>query len=103
MKEYIKNTLTNHRNSIDRLDKILIFTLAERFKNTNEIGLLKAKENLPSYDETREKAQMNKFNKLAIENDLDPKLVSEFFNIIISEVKRNHESLKKSMSNLNNE
>ena len=103
MENFTKNSLINYRETIDRLDKILIFALAERFKNTNKIGLLKAKKNLPSYDEVREKTQMSKFIKLAIENDIDPKLVARLFGLIISEVKKNHENLKKSITNLNNE
>ena len=32
--------LANHRDSIDRLDAILIYTLGERFKHTQAIGKL---------------------------------------------------------------
>ena len=34
--------LRGHRKSIDRLDAILVFTLAERFKHTQAVGVLKA-------------------------------------------------------------
>ena len=34
--------LKEHRKSIDRLDSILVYTLAERFKQTQAVGLLKA-------------------------------------------------------------
>ena len=35
--------LRGHRESIDRLDAILVFTLAERFKHTQAVGVLKAR------------------------------------------------------------
>jgi small subunit ribosomal protein S16 len=40
-------TLKEHRQSIDRLDAILVYTLAERFKQTQAVGRLKAEHNLP--------------------------------------------------------
>ncbi|EYD77957.1 Chorismate mutase I [Rubellimicrobium mesophilum DSM 19309] len=39
--------LKEHRESIDRLDAILVFTLAERFKHTQAVGRLKAAHGLP--------------------------------------------------------
>ncbi len=39
--------LADHRASIDRLDAILIYTLAERFKHTRDVGKLKAEHDLP--------------------------------------------------------
>ena len=39
--------LRGHRKSIDRLDAILVFTLAERFKHTQAVGVLKAQHGLP--------------------------------------------------------
>ncbi|HVH02695.1 MAG TPA: chorismate mutase, partial [Amaricoccus sp.] len=38
--------LRGHRESIDRLDAILVFTLAERFKHTQAVGALKAQHGL---------------------------------------------------------
>lgn len=39
--------LKEHRQSIDRLDAILIYTLGERFKHTQAVGTLKAEHDLP--------------------------------------------------------
>ena len=39
--------LREHRESIDRLDAILVYTLAERFKHTMAVGRLKAEHALP--------------------------------------------------------
>ena len=46
--------LRGHRESIDRLDAILVFTLAERFKHTQAVGVLKAQHGLPPSDPARE-------------------------------------------------
>ena len=46
--------LKEHRESIDRLDAVLIYTLGERFKQTQMVGKLKAEYNLPPADPARE-------------------------------------------------
>ena len=49
--------LRGHRESIDRLDAILVFTLAERFKHTQAVGVLKARARpAPLRSRTRERA-----------------------------------------------
>jgi len=46
--------LKEHRESIDRLDAIIVYTLAERFKHTQSVGRLKAEHGLPPSDPSRE-------------------------------------------------
>jgi chorismate mutase len=83
--------LKEHRASIDRLDAILVFTLAERFKHTQGVGRLKAAHDLPPSDPAREAAQIARLERLAAEADLDPAFARKFLNFIISEVIRHHE------------
>lgn len=83
--------LKEHRESIDRLDAILVFTLAERFKHTQAVGALKAKHTLPPSDPARETTQIARLEKLAREADLDPEFARKFLNFVISEVIRHHE------------
>jgi chorismate mutase len=45
--------LREHRDAIDRLDAILVYTLAERFKQTQAVGRLKAEHDLPPSDPAR--------------------------------------------------
>lgn len=87
--------LKEHRQSIDRLDAILVFTLAERFKHTQAVGRLKAVHDLPPSDPTREARQIERLERLAEEADLDPEFAKKFLNFIISEVIRHHERLQK--------
>ena len=82
--------LKEHRDSIDRLDAILVFTLAERFKHTRAVGKLKAEHDLPPSDPVRDDQQIARLERLAKEADLDPDFAREFLNFIIEEVIRHH-------------
>ncbi|MDU8912941.1 chorismate mutase [Aestuariicoccus sp. MJ-SS9] len=83
--------LKDHRDSIDRLDAILVFTLAERFKHTQAVGVLKAQHDLPPSDPAREKTQIARLEDLAQRADLDPAFAKKFLNFIIQEVIKHHE------------
>jgi len=83
--------LRDHRASIDRLDAILIYTLGERFAHTQAVGKLKAKHDLPASDPTREAAQIERLEDLALRANLDPEFARKFLNFIIQEVIQHHE------------
>lgn len=87
--------LKEHRESIDRLDAIIVYTLAERFKHTQSVGRLKAEHGLPPSDPSREAEQIARLERLAREADLDPEFARKFLNFVISEVIRHHEKLQK--------
>ncbi len=83
--------LKEHRESIDRLDAILVYTLGERFKHTQAVGKLKAEHDLPPSDPAREAAQIARLEDLARRADLDPEFAKKFLNFIIAEVIRHHQ------------
>ena len=87
--------LKEHRESIDRLDAILVYTLAERFKHTQAVGRLKAEHALPPSDPAREQHQIERLEHLSKEADIDPAFAKKFLTFIISEVIRHHEKLQK--------
>ena len=87
--------LKGHRKSIDRLDAILVYTLAERFSHTQAVGQLKAEHELPPSDPTREAKQIERLEALADEAGLDPEFAKKFLTFIISEVIRHHEQFQK--------
>jgi len=86
--------LKEHRESIDRLDAILIYTLGERFKHTQAVGRLKALHDLPPSDPAREAAQIARLEDLAGKADLDPEFAKKFLRFVIDEVIRHHERAK---------
>lgn len=87
--------LKDHRDSIDRLDAILIYTLGERFKHTKTVGKLKAEHDLPPSDPAREAAQIERLEELAIDAQLDPEFAKKFLGFIIDEVIRHHKKHKE--------
>jgi chorismate mutase len=86
--------LKEHRESIDRLDAILVHTLAERFKHTQSVGRLKAEHALPPSDPAREARQIERLERMAVDSGLDPEFARKFLAFIISEVIRHHEKLQ---------
>lgn len=82
--------LKEHRQSIDRLDAILVYTLGERFKHTQAVGKLKATHDLPPSDPAREATQIARLEDLAKQADLDPEFAKAFLTFIIDEVIRHH-------------
>jgi chorismate mutase len=82
--------LKDHRNSIDRLDAILVYTLGERFKHTQAVGKLKAEHALPPSDPAREATQIARLEDLAKRADLDPEFAKKLLNFIIQEVIHHH-------------
>ena len=82
--------LKEHRDSIDRLDAILVFTLAERFAHTQAVGKLKAEHALPPSEPAREQTQIKRLSDLAEMADLDPEFAKKFLNFVIAEVIQHH-------------
>ncbi len=88
--------LAEHRSSIDRLDAVLVYTLAERFAHTQAVGKLKAQHTLPASDPDREAKQIARLEQLSKEADLDPEFAKAFLNFIIAEVIQHHEKISNS-------
>ena len=82
------------RGSIDNMDSALVHLLAERFKVTKQVGVLKAAAGLPPADPAREADQIQRLRALAIDAQLDPELAEKFLNFIVAEVVRHHEQIR---------
>ncbi len=87
--------LNQHRGSIDNLDAALINIMAERFRVTKAVGVLKAENDLPPSDPAREKKQVERLRQLATDANLDPDFAEKLLNFIISEVIQHHKQARK--------
>ncbi|MBN9252520.1 MAG: chorismate mutase [Mesorhizobium sp. 61-13] len=88
-----KKTLADYRASIDNIDAALIHMLAERFRCTKAVGVLKATHGLPPADPARESQQIERLRRLANDAHLDPDFAEKFLNFVIREVIRHHENI----------
>ena len=86
--------LNQLRASIDNMDSILVHTLAERFKLTQQVGKLKALHNMPPADKSRESEQIQRLRRLAHESGLDPAFAEKVLPVIVAEVIRHHEQIR---------
>ncbi|MBB1494234.1 chorismate mutase [Propioniciclava sp. MC1595] len=87
--------LAGLRASIDNLDQALVCLLAERFRITKEVGVLKATRGLPPADPAREKLQIERLRSLADGAGLDPEFAEKFLTFIVTEVVRHHEQIAR--------
>ncbi|GAA3605989.1 chorismate mutase [Microlunatus ginsengisoli] len=93
MDEEVAAELRRLRDSIDNMDAALIHLLAERFKITQQVGVLKAAHELPPADPQREAQQIARLRRLAEEAKLDPEFAEKFLNFVVAEVVRHHERI----------
>lgn len=78
------------RATIDNIDAALIFMLAERFRATKQVGVLKAEHGMPASDPSREEQQVARLRRLAEDADLDPEFAQKWFSFVVAEVIRHH-------------
>jgi chorismate mutase len=93
MTDPVTAELVRMRDSIDNMDAALVHLLAERFKITQQVGLLKAKHGLPPADPAREAQQIARLRALAEEAKLDPEFAEKFLTFVVAEVVQHHEAL----------
>lgn len=93
MDEVVSTELERLRDSIDNMDAALVHLLAERFKITQQVGVLKAEHGLPPADPVREARQIARLRSLAVDARLDPEFAEKFLTFVVAEVVRHHEAL----------
>lgn len=86
--------LKSIRCSIDNIDAALIYMLAERFRCTQRVGVLKALHNLPATDEKREEEQVERLRGLAAASGLDPEFAEKLLHFVIAEVIQHHNNAR---------
>jgi chorismate mutase len=91
--------LRSARATIDNIDAALVHLLAERFRCTQQVGVMKAEMNLPPSDPDREDRQVARLRALAEEAGLDPVFAEKFLKFIVDEVIRHHEDIAEARAN----
>lgn len=87
--------LQDIRDSIDNIDASIIHMLAERFRCTQKVGILKAQHNLPPSDPDREAQQITRLRQLPTTAKLDPEFAEKFLAFVVREVIRHHEAARR--------
>jgi chorismate mutase len=82
--------LNKFRDDIDRIDELLISTLAMRFQITDKIGALKKTEKLPPVDSQREAEQEKKILEIAKKTGLREDIARSVLRLIIDIVVEDH-------------
>ncbi|GAA1622769.1 chorismate mutase [Georgenia ruanii] len=94
----VPEELREARATIDNIDAALVHLLAERFRCTKKVGVLKARLDLPPSDPGREDRQVERLRALAEDAGLDPVFAEKFLKFIVEEVIRHHEDIADSLA-----
>ncbi len=81
------------RQSIDNVDAAIVSLLAERFKYTSQVGVLKARAGFAPADYQREHAQIERLHRIADEAGLDPEIAEMYREFVVTEAKRRHKRI----------
>jgi chorismate mutase len=87
-------TLEINRAKIDSLDKRLIEVLGERERAVKEIGIYKAKNNIPSLQAARFQQVIDKGIEAGKKENLSPEFITEVLNAIHKESLRIEDEIK---------
>lgn len=81
------------RRSIDNVDMAVVALLAERFKYTSQVGVLKARAGFAPADHQREAYQIERLRRLAVEAGLDPEIAEIYREFVVTEAKKRHQRI----------
>lgn len=81
------------RQTIDNIDSAAIALLAERFKATSQVGVLKANAGFAPEDTKREDYQIERLHRIAIDAGLDPEIAEMYREFVVTEAKKRHQRI----------
>ncbi|WP_127529795.1 chorismate mutase [Paenibacillus kobensis] len=88
-------TLEDLRKQIDQLDEQIIERLAQRFKLIEEVGKIKAKEDMNVQDVDRESRIFNKVEHLAERYGMDSKAATQLYRQLMDLVIIRHQEIRR--------
>lgn len=83
------------RKELDLLDETIVVNLAERFRITDEVGLVKKQYGLPAVDKAREKEMMERLRRSSVKHDVDPEAIVSIYRCLIEQVVKRHKAVLK--------
>jgi chorismate mutase len=90
--------LSRLREQIDALDQEFVEVLARRFRVTEAVSRLKASHRLNAVDPDRESMQAARLERLAVQHEVSPEIVSKIFRVIVEQVVANHHAVAAQLS-----
>ena len=81
------------RQSIDNVDTAIVSLLAERFKYTSQVGVLKARAGFAPADYKREDYQIERLHRIGIDAGLDPDIAEMYREFVVAEAKKRHQRI----------
>ncbi|MDF7640268.1 chorismate mutase [Bifidobacterium sp. ESL0784] len=81
------------RQSIDNVDTAIVSLLAERFKYTSEVGVLKSQAGFAPEDRERENQQAVRLKEVAINAGLEPSIEENYREFVVTEAKKRHQRI----------
>ncbi len=86
--------LADLRRSVEDLDAAMVLLLAERFRITEEVGILKARAGLAPEDKDRERQMLGRYRLLAEQHRVGEEVVVDVMQRIVHQVKVRHQRLR---------
>lgn len=81
------------RSTIDNIDAAVIHLLAERFKATSRVGVLKAQAGFAPADLQREEQQIERLRSIARDAGLDTQIAEMYKQFVVEEAKKRHQRI----------
>ncbi|MFT8704553.1 chorismate mutase [Bifidobacterium aquikefiricola] len=81
------------RQSIDNVDTAIVSLLAERFKYTSRVGVVKAQAGFAPADYKREERQIARLHSIAEAAGLDPEIAEMYREFVVTEAKKRHKRI----------
>ncbi len=81
------------RATIDNIDAAVVHLLAERFKATSQVGVLKAQAGFAPADLQREEQQLERLRRIARDSGLDTQIAEMYKQFVVEEAKKRHKRI----------
>ena len=89
----VAETVAKIKSLRQSIDTAIVSLLAERFKYTSQVGVLKARAGFAPADYKREDYQIERLHRIAVDAGLDPDIAEMYREFVVTEAKRRHKRI----------